>query len=333
MGDRLVLGISEELYDRLFDDDSVARAQALNAGRPLTVGPSASRSVEAIGTQTQFLVTGWDTPALTEQLLDRAPELQLIAHTGGSIRRIVPPSVYGRGIRVTTVSEVLADAVAEFTVLSILAGLRRFPAFASAMRAGEPWSELEREPPGTLLQGRTVGLVGASRVGRATARLLAPFGCTVLVSDPYLTKGEADTLGVVGVELDELLTKSQVLSMHAPVLPSTIGMIGARELALLPAGALVVNTARAALFNGPALMNALQQRRIHAVLDVFDEEPLPADSPWRDLPGTLVTPHIAALTSQTLTAQGAAALAEIDRLVAGSPLVGEISAEGYDRIA
>lgn len=329
-GERVAVLMSPSLVDRLFSNEDQARLRALGAG--LTPTSDSSEPGSGLGVETEVIVTGWDSPALTEDVLDRIPNLRLIAHTGASIRGIVPPSVYDRGIAVTTVAGVLAEGVAEFALMAIIAGLRRAVGFHEQMRQGAPWERLAEQAPGRLLHGSTVGVVGASRVGRALIRLLHAFDCRVLVYDPYLAPGAAEDLRVVAVALERLLAASDVVTLHAPDLPATRGMIGRDELGLMRSGALLVNTARAGLVDELALLTELQSGRLTAAIDVFHEEPLPRDSPWRGLPGVLVTPHIAALTRETLLAQGGGVVDEIVRAGQGKPLVGEVSRELYDRM-
>ncbi|QOR70557.1 hydroxyacid dehydrogenase [Ruania alkalisoli] len=332
-GERVAVLMSTGLIERIFSARDRSRLRAAGAVRLPAVDAIGLPDLTAIGPETEVVVTGWDSPALAVEILDHAPKLRLIAHTGGSIRAIVPAEVYDRGVAVTTVSAVLADAVAEFTAMAMIAGLRRATLLHERMRRGDDWESLAAEAPGRLLRAQTVGLVGASRVGRAVIGLLAGFGCRVLVSDPFLTPDDASQLGVELVTFHNLLTLSDVVSLHAPVLPETRRMIGAAELARMRDGALLINTARAALLDASAVLNAVRSGRLSAVLDVFDQEPLPPDSPWRHLENAMVTPHIAALTVETLRAQGEAVVDEIERFRAGESLVGEISREMYDRIA
>lgn len=278
-------------------------------------------------------VTGWDTPPLPSSLFDGTRGPRLLAHTGGSVRHLVPVSALDHGVRVTQVSAVLAEAVAEFAVMSIIAGLRDLVPFASAMRAGEPWPALAARPPGRLLRDQTVGIVGASRTGRATLRRLRSFGCRCLVFDPYLDAGAAASLGAERAGLPELLRSCDVVSLHAPVLPSTVGMISAAEIAMLRPGALVVNTARSALVDSAPLLAAAAAGRVRVMTDVFDTEPLPVDDPWRRADGVVATPHIAALTAETLHEQGAVTVDEVLRYLGGQPLEHEISPSAFAEYA
>jgi phosphoglycerate dehydrogenase-like enzyme len=162
-------------------------------------------------------------------------------------------------------------------------------------------------------------------VGRVVIRLVKAFGCRVLVADPLLTSECARALGVERRDLAVLLAESDVISLHAPLLPETRGMIGAAELARLKDGALFINTARAHLVDEAALLKELESGRIHACLDVFTDEPLSADSPFRHLANVTISPHAAGHSAETHLWQGRAMADEIRRFINGEPLHYEIS--------
>lgn len=325
MSARVVVALGDDLRRRILAQPDLDRLAAA-ADVVLTRDPAALAKADVC-------VTGWDTPPLPPTSYTDGARLRLVAHTGGSVRHLVPAVALDRGLRVTQVAAVLAEAVAEFAVMSIIAGLRDAVGVATALRSGEPWSELAARPPGRLLRDQVVGIVGASRTGRATLHRLRPFGCRCLVYDPLLSADDAAALGAEPVELPELLGASDVLSLHAPVLPSTRGMIGAAEIAALRPGALVVNTARSALTDGAALLAAAAAGQIRVVTDVFDTEPLPAGDPWRRADGVVATPHIAALTAETLREQGAVTVDEVLLFLAGRPLEHEITRAAYDTAA
>ncbi len=268
-------------------------------------------------------LTGWGTPPITDELLDHCPSLRLVAHTAGSIHHLVPPTLFQRGVCVTHAAAALAEGVAEFTVLQILQCLRRLDQFDQRLRAGENWYVLSHTP-GHLLSAQMVGLVGASLIGREVIKRLRPFGCHLLMYDPYLSFTEAAELGVELTDLDELFLRSDIVSLHAPLLPTTRGMISARHLALLRDGGILVNTARAGLVDDEALLGELATGRICAALDVFTTEPLVGDHPFRTLPNVLLSPHIAAMTTETLLKQGETMVDEIIRFLTDEPLLYEI---------
>jgi phosphoglycerate dehydrogenase-like enzyme len=156
-------------------------------------------------------------------------------------------------------------------------------------------------------------------------RQFKAFDAWVLVYDPFLEPAEADKLGVELVGLDELLGRSDIVSLHVPSLPETRHMIGAAQLAQLKDGALFINTARGALVDEPALIDELSKGRFTAVLDVFENEPLAEDSPLRSLRNAILAPHAAGHTHETYLRQGSTAVDEALLFLAGKPLRHEVT--------
>jgi phosphoglycerate dehydrogenase-like enzyme len=277
-------------------------------------------------------LTGWGTPPLTEDALAGASRLRLIAHTAGSVKRLVPPSALQRGIVVCHASSIIADAVCEYTILAILLGLRRVHEMDRALKAGARWGAAVTAPQWQLA-ARTVGLVSLGYVGSRVARLLKAFGPRLLVHDPYARAEDAAALGAELVSLDALFRDSEVVSVHAPITPETRHLIGAPQLALLRDGAIFVNCGRSWTIDQDALLTTLQAGRVWAALDVFDEEPLPLDSPFRKLPNVLLTPHQAGRTVDTYQQQGSAIVAEVERFFNGEALQYRISPERFALMA
>jgi len=271
-------------------------------------------------------ITGWGTPPFDHDLIRDHPSLQLIAHTAGSVRKLVPPEEIGQTIRVSHAAGVLADAVAEFVISSALSALWQLDQLDVAMRDGGDWFDLRSRYLGRLLGARTVGIVGAGYVGRRVIQLLKSFGSRILVFDPVITAEQASALGVELTTMESLLASSDIVSLHAPVLPETRGMIGARQFAQLKDGAIFINSARSALIDEAALIVELKRDRIKAVLDVFDTEPLPHDSAVRAMPNSQITPHVAGHTHDTHRQQGQAMVDEIIRFLNGDELQHEITA-------
>ncbi|MGI5154833.1 hydroxyacid dehydrogenase [Microbispora sp. CA-102843] len=277
---------------------------------------------------TEILVTGWGVPVLDAALLDLAPRLRLVAHIGASVKFFVTGEVFARGIRVTQAGQAMARPVAEVALAFTLSLLHRIHRFDHALRGGADWHAAEQAPPRHEILGCRVGVVGASRTGRAYLELVRALGAATVVSDPYYA-GEP---GVPAVALDELLATSRIVALHAPVLPETRHLLGARELALMPDGAGLVNTARSWLVDEEALLAELRTGRIDAAIDVFDAEPLPADHGFRTLPNVLLTPHQAAGTVEARRRQGALVLDEIRRHRAGLPLNHEVTPAMLERM-
>lgn len=272
-------------------------------------------------------LTGWGTPGLPAGLFEARPELRMVAHTAGSVRRLVPQDLVGHRIVVCQSAAVIAESVAELVILQMLSSLRELHLHDAGLRAGEPWPVLRERHPGRLLGAQTVGVVGASRTGEAVIRLLLAFGCRVLVVDPMRDDTWANEHGVELASLPTLLESADVVTLHVPLLPETEHLIGAAELARLRDGALLVNSARGGLVEPEALLAELRSGRIRAALDVFPREPLAVDDEWRTVPGTLISPHAAGHTLESHRKQGDAMVGEIRRFLAGEPLQYEVTAE------
>lgn len=247
--------------------------------------------------QADICLTGWGTPNL-DPLLSRAPSLQLILHAGGSHKAIAGDAAFARGIRVATAANIIAADVAETALGAIIFMRKQLRSFDALVRSGA-WGRDVRtsdalKPRMHRLNGFTrVGIVGASQVGRHLIRYLSPFGVQIFVYDPYLSSDDVLRMGVTPIALDTLFSSCEIVSCHAPLLPDTRHLVGVQQLRLLAPGALFVNTARGACVDEAALIAQLQEGRISAYLDVFEEEPLPEDSPLRTLDNVLLSPHIA----------------------------------------
>lgn len=283
-------------------------------------GDAGSWDVDALLDGAVACLTGWGTPPLGAETLLTHRDLRLVAHTAGSVRRLVPQEVVGTQVTVCQAAALIADSVAEMVILQILSSLRELHRMDAGLKGGAGWGELRDRHPGHLLRGRTVGVVGASRTGRAVIGLLRAFGARVLVVDPVIGEDDVTALGATRVDLDTLLAAGDVVTLHAPLLPETEHLIGARELALLRDGTLFVNSARAGLVDPDALLAELRTGRIRAALDVFPTEPLRPGSEWLELPEVIVSPHSAGHTVESHLRQGEAMVDEIERFVTGRPL-------------
>ncbi|WZH35786.1 MAG: hydroxyacid dehydrogenase [Microbacterium enclense] len=297
-----LLVMAPRTYDDLFDEARWARLRSLvTLGDPVRVDVFDRRALERLA-QVEYLVTGWGAPRLGPEVLRAAPRLRGILHTGGSVKNLISEDVWDRGIVVTSAAEANAIPVAEFTIAMILLEAKRVPAYiagyASTRDVAGDWRD--GIPPSATFGG-VVGIVGFSRVGRRVAALLAPFGFEVLVADPYAAAEEVQAAGGTLVELDALMARSDIVSIHAPELPSTRHLLDARRIASMRPDAVLINTARGSLIDTEALLERCRSGLLRAVLDVTDPEPLPPDSPLFGAPGVVLTPHIAgAMHAETL---------------------------------
>jgi len=264
--------------------ESIGTVEYNDRERDLTEAELAER-IEGV----DVLVTGWGSPQVTADVVAAADDLALIAHTGGTVADIASEAVYDAGIAVVSANDVMADHTAEHVLAATLSHLRAIPTFDASMHRGE-WASGETEV--RTLHGSSVGLVGLGTIGRKLLDHLRPFGVRVAVYDPYVDeRALADYPFAELANLDAALD-SAVVSVHAARTPETVGMLGADELATIPDGSLFVNTARAELVVEEALLSELRSGRISAVLDVYHEEPLPADHELREFDDALLTPHV-----------------------------------------
>jgi phosphoglycerate dehydrogenase-like enzyme len=277
------------------------------------------------------LLGHWGCARLDAPFLDRAPRLRMLAYAAGTLREVVTPETFARLDRVTSGAAANAVPVAEYTVAAILWANKGAFLERERLRGITVPPFRRRHPVGNW--AKRIGLVGASHVGRAVIGLLAPCRCEVVVADPYLDAAEADRLGVTLIDLETLLATSDIVSLHAPALPTTRHMIGAAQLALMLDGATLINTARGTLVDHEALVAELAGGRITAVLDVTDPEPLPSDHPLLALPNCVVTPHLAGAQGTELSRLAELVIDEIGRFAAGEPARYPVVADDLERVA
>jgi D-3-phosphoglycerate dehydrogenase len=256
---------------------------------------------------------------LTKRMLEAAPDLKLAVIARGGPTNANIQAATEHGVLVCNAPGRNATATAEHTVSLILAVLRRIPETHAALARAE-WrgDYYEYDKAGLELEDSIAGLIGYGAIGSRVARILRGFGCQVLVYDPY-AKPEEDI--VQSVELDELLSHSRIVSLHARLTPETKGMIGAKQIALMPAGSVLVNCARGALIDYDALCDALDSGHLWgAGCDVFPEEPIPQTSRLLRTRHIVMTPHIAGASKQTAEKAARIAAGEIARFLRGQPL-------------
>nr|WSW67300.1 hydroxyacid dehydrogenase [Streptomyces sp. NBC_00995] len=294
---------------------------------------SPSPEVAAALAEADVLITCWGATPLTAPVLAAAPRLRAVVHAAGSVKHHITQACWDRGIAVTSTAGANALPVAEFTVAAILFAGKQVLRSARRYRALRTAHDWHGELGEAGNYRRTVGIVGASRIGRRVIELLRPFDLDVLLYDPYVGVDEAARLGVRLAPLDELCASGSVVSVHAPQLPQTRHLIGAAQLAAMPSGATLINTARGSLVDEDALLSELTSGRLHAVLDVTDPDLPPAGSPLYDLPNVLLTPHIAGSLGNELHRMADHALDELERFASGRPFADPVHADALSRSA
>lgn len=238
---------------------------------------------------------------VTRRLIGGASRLRWIARAGAGLDNIDVAAAKERGIAVLNVPGANAVAVAEL-VFGLLIGLfRQIPAADASMRGGG-WEKSRFK--GRELRGKTIGIVGLGKIGRAVAARAKAFEMACVGHDPLVPDAEARAIGVEPLALDALLARADVVTLHAPMTPQTRGMIDAGRIARMPKGAVLVNAARGGLVDEVALLAALRSGALGgAAFDVFAEEP-PADRALVSLPNVVSTPHIGAATVEAQEAVG-----------------------------
>ena len=285
----------DSVFADIFQPDIMADLQAQadvvlnNLGRRFAFEELAERASNA-----DAIVTVWGSPYIEASLAEAAPNVKIIAHAAGSVKGLIDEGIWDVGITVTNAASAIATYVGEFALLAALALLRSLPKYSPGAPA-EAWKTMACDGWETLV-GKTVGVIGLGQTARSFLRYLTPFNCNVIAYDPYASTEKASGLGVELVSLEEVLTKSKVISLHAPITEETKGMLDSERLKLVSDGAVFVNTARGILIDHNALARELATGRFKAALDVTYPEPLPPDHPLRSMPNVLLTPHVAGPT-------------------------------------
>jgi len=236
------------------------------------------------------------TIPVTENMLEQAPNLRVVSNMAVGVDNIDIKACTKRGIPVGNTPGVLTESTADITMALLLSAARNIPSACSDARAGrwKTWS-----PTGWLgieLYGSTIGIIGMGKIGQAVAKRALGFGMNILFNDPVLLHHTIASL----VSFKELLERSDIISLHAPLTPDSRGMINKSTLSLLKPSAILINTARGQLVDTTALADMLQENKIGAVaLDVTDPEPLPLTHPLYSYPNCIITPHIGSATQNT----------------------------------
>ena len=255
-------------------------------------------------------------------ILDRVPTLKLIAVSRGGPVNIDVAACKARKVKLVNTPGRNSSAVAEFTIAAILAETRLIRAGHESLRQGVWRGDLYRfDKIDAELSEMTVGLIGYGHIGTKVVRLLKPFGCRILVCDPYVPLSAEDREDdVEQIDLDTLLKRSEVVSLHARVTEETKGFLAAQQFARMKPGAYFINTARGPMVNYDDLYQALKSRHIRgAMLETFWLEPPPADSPLLKLDNVTLTPHIAGASTTTVRIAARMIAEEIRRHGAGEP--------------
>jgi D-3-phosphoglycerate dehydrogenase len=296
------------------------------SGRPVKHEPTLWRDPARLRTllgEAEALVVRNQT-RVTRELLDAAPRLRVVGRLGVGLDNIDLVAARTHGVTVTAARNANAIAVAEYVMAAMLHIARNFAAADASVRAGE-WDRVQFG--GSELWGRTLGLVGVGEIGRRVAKRARAFGMSVIGYDPLL--GPYDYAPaeqeITLLPLDEVLDRSDVVSLHVPLLPATHHLINADRLSQMRQHAVLINTSRGGIIDETALLDALTGGHLYrAVLDVSEVEPLPAESPLRSCESVILTPHVAGLTAQAQERTSRLVISDVLRVLSGERAIGAV---------
>ena len=256
-------------------------------------GPDRPKLLEAVADADAILVRSATT--VDAEVLAAAPNLKIIGRAGVGLDNVEIPAATERGVMVVNAPTSNIHSAAEHAVALLMAACRQIPAADRTLRE-HTWKRSSFN--GVELLGKTVGVVGLGRIGQLVAQRLAAFDTHLIAYDPYLPAARAAQLGIELVDIDELVSRADIITMHLPKTKETAGLFDAERLARAKDGVVIVNAARGGLIVESALVDALKSGKVRsAALDVFDTEPC-TDSPLFELENTVVTPHLGASTSE-----------------------------------
>ena len=315
---KALLAMPGGLQHRMFSPAQLARLGELVEVDVSRTVPDLAAARDDELAQVEVVLTGWGSPAVDADALSRMPRLRALVHTAGTVRFVATDALWEReDVLITSATEANAVPVAEYALAQILLAGKRTLAQQARYRRDHTVTPPTAPGPGIGNYGGVVGIIGASRIGTRVAEHLRRFDLEVLITDPFASADEIAALGAGKVEPEELYARADVVSLHAPDVPSTRGMVTRELLALMRDGTTFLNTARPALVDIDALRDEVLSGRLSAVLDVHDD--LAADDPLWEAENALLTPHLAGSQGNELHRMGEAALEEVRRLAAGEP--------------
>lgn len=290
--------------------------------------PQTAQAVAADPTilhEAEIIFSGWGMPRMDEAFLAHTPNLKAVFYGAGSIKACTTAAFWARNIPITSSYAANAVPVAEFTLAQILLCLKKTWQYAFVIKRDQAYG-VKFTLPGAY--GSTVGIISLGMIGRLVCRHLQHFDVKVIAYDPFVNAADAAALGVELCPLEEIFQQADVISLHTPWLPETVGLITGAHLASMKAGATLINTARGAVIREAEMIAVLQQRPdLFAVLDVTYPEPPVAGSPLYTLPNVVLTPHIAGSLDAECQRMGQLVVDELQRFLAGEPLQWAISRE------
>ena len=275
------------------------------------------------------IVCTWGSLMFTKDVIDRLPNLKMIAYGGGSMANVVDDYAFERGIKVLTGNYIFAMSVAEGCLAYTLCALRELERYMRQVREGgwnENWTNRG-------LFGKKIGIVGFGEISRNFVEMLKPFDMEILINSGHMTDDEAAKYGARTASREEIFETCDIVSLHMSLSEKTKGCINRELLEKLQPHALLVNTARGEVVDEEAMEDLLVQGRFYAALDVFGQEPLPVDSRLRKLPNAMLIPHLGGPTIDLREYIICSLAKDIKAFAEGKPLKNEIGAQAVARMS
>jgi phosphoglycerate dehydrogenase-like enzyme len=323
MKPRFIFVLDAAHFPFLFGDKEVAR---LRQRVDLELTPVSAAQLQSAGDRyadVEGIVSSWGMPELSPGLLKSLPRLRAVFHAAGTIKTIVTAASWERGVRISSAAAENAKPTAEFAFAQIILSLKRVWARTLDLREHQAYVQNDPLMPGSY--GSTVALLSLGKIGRLVAQRLATLDVKVLAYDPMISPADAAALGVTLCPLDEAFARADVVSCHTPLTAETKGMLGRELFAAMKPGATFINTARGCLVREPEMIQVLRERPdLFAILDVTDPEPPAANSPLFGMKNVVLTPHIAGSIGPECRRLGIMMVDEVERYLAGQPLLGEV---------
>jgi len=307
-----------------FDPDDaetggLLRSNGLQIQLSPKLGPRTSAEVSRLMASAVAAIVSTDP--FDRSVFDSARRLRVVARVGVGTDTIDLSAATKAGVVIITTPDANEETVADHTLALILGAVRRVVEHDASVRRGE-WNRAGRLTAWDL-HGCTVGLVGFGRIGQEVARRLRGFGVNLMACDPFVKPPNEVKL----VDLDELLGSADIVSLHVPLLPTTLRLIGRREIALMRPEAILVNTSRGGVVDEESLIEALASRRVRAAaLDVFEDEP-PTSRQLLELPNVVLTPHIAGLSVDSIRVMVSRATRAVVDVLQGRQVDGVVNPE------
>ncbi len=277
----------------------------------------------------EVIFSGWGAPVLDAEFLAAAPRLRALFYAAGATAGIIHAEAFDRGIVVSSAAAMNGIPVAEYTVASIIFSLKQAFRSARDIKASGAFPKGKRPVAGGY--GSTVGLVSLGAIGRAVCERLRMMNVSIIAHDPFVSPDEAAALGIELVSLDDVFTRSDVVSIHTPWLPETERLIRGSHIAAMKEGTSLINTARGAVIAEDEMIAVLTDRPdLTAILDVTHPEPPPLGSPLYTLPNVFLTPHIAGSLDGECRRMGNEMVSEFGRWLRGEPLLWQVRRESSE---